>query len=79
MELEEIVADWHKSYSNNVVKLLKDKVWQKYNKKTPWSESVSELQKPSYRRLSAKWLPTVADPYDHILGFLDRSRYFSIK
>jgi hypothetical protein len=39
--------------------------------------------------LSAKWLPTCADrrcrvvsvtnPYGRILGFLDRSRYFSIK
>jgi hypothetical protein len=39
--------------------------------------------------LSAKWLPTfadrgchvvsVTDPYGRILGFLDRSRYFSIK
>jgi hypothetical protein len=54
-------------------------------KKTPWSESASEL----YRRLSAKWLPTfadkgchvvsVTDPSFRILGFLDRSRYFSIK
>jgi hypothetical protein len=41
------------------------------------------------RRLSAKRLPTcadklchvvsVTDPYCRILGFLDRSRYFSIK
>jgi hypothetical protein len=56
--------------------------------KTPWSESASELYRPSDRRLSAKWLPTfadkgchvvsVADPYGRILGFLDRSRYFSI-
>jgi CBS-domain-containing membrane protein len=40
-------------------------------------------------RLSAKWLPTfadkgchvvsVTDPYGRILGFLERSRYFSIK
>jgi hypothetical protein len=39
--------------------------------------------------LSAKWLPTfadrgchvvsVTDPYGRILGFIDRSRYFSIK
>jgi hypothetical protein len=58
-------------------------------KKTPWSESASELYRPSDRRLSAKWLPTfadrvchvvgVTDSYGHILGFLDRSRYFSIK
>jgi hypothetical protein len=58
-------------------------------KQIPWPESASELYRPSDRRLSAKWLPTFADkgchvvsmtdPYDRILGFLDRSRYFSIK
>jgi hypothetical protein len=57
-------------------------------KQTPWSESASELYRPSDRRLSAKWLPSfadrgchvvsVTDPYGRILGFLDRSRYFSI-
>jgi hypothetical protein len=57
--------------------------------KTPWPESASELYRPSDRRLSAKRLPTFADrgchvvsvanPYGRILGFLDRSRYFSIK
>jgi hypothetical protein len=56
---------------------------------SPWSESASELYLPSDRRLLAKWLPTfadggchvvrVTDPYGRILGFLDRSRYFSIK
>jgi hypothetical protein len=61
----------------------------KKNKQTPWSESASELYRPSDRRFSAKWLPTfadkgchvgsVTDPYVRILGFLDRSRYFSIK
>jgi hypothetical protein len=61
----------------------------KKKKKTPWSESLSELYRPSYRRLSKKWLPTfadrgchvvsVTDPCGRILGFLDRSRYFSIK
>jgi hypothetical protein len=58
-------------------------------KKTQWSESASELYRPSDRCLSAKWLPTfvdrgfhvvsMTDPYGRILGFLDRSRYFSIK
>jgi hypothetical protein len=58
-------------------------------KKTPWSESASELYRLSGRRLSAKWLSpladrrchvvSVTDPYGRILGFLDRSRYFSIK
>jgi hypothetical protein len=52
-------------------------------KKTPWSESASELYRPSDRRLSAKWLPTfadrechvvsVTDPYCRILGFLSSS------
>jgi hypothetical protein len=47
---------------------------------------VSELYRPSDRRLSAKLVPnfadgwchvvSVTDPYDPILGFLDRSRYF---
>jgi hypothetical protein len=58
-------------------------------KQTPWSESASELYRPSDCRLSAKWLPTfadrgchvvsVTDSHGRILGFLDRSRYFSIK
>jgi hypothetical protein len=61
----------------------------RWKKKTPWSESASELYRPSDHRLSAKWLPTFADrgchvvsvkdSYGRILGFLDRSRYFSIK
>jgi hypothetical protein len=57
--------------------------------KTSWSECASELYRTRDRRLSAKWLPTfedrkchvvrVTDPYGRILGFLTRSRYFSIK
>jgi hypothetical protein len=49
---------------------------------TQWFESASELYRPSDRRLSAKLVPTfahkgcyvvsVADPYGHIFGFLDR-------
>jgi hypothetical protein len=63
--------------------------WQQTTKQTPWSESASELYRPSDRRLSAKWVPTfadkgchvvgVTDPYGRTLDFLDRSRYFSIK
>jgi hypothetical protein len=55
-------------------------------KQTSWPESVSELYRPSDRRLSVKIVPTfadkgclmvsVADPYGQILGFLDRNRYF---
>jgi hypothetical protein len=65
---------------------------QKQNNKqqqTPWSESASELYRPSDRRLSVKLVPTFADigchvvsmtdPYSRIFGFLDRSRYFSFK
>jgi hypothetical protein len=62
---------------------------QTTNKQTPWSESASELYRPSDRRLSAKRLPTfvdkgchvvsVTDPFGRTLGFLDRSRSFSIK
>jgi hypothetical protein len=58
-------------------------------KKTPWSESASELYRPRDHRLSAKSLPTFADrgchvvsvmdPYGRILSFLDSSSYFSIK
>jgi hypothetical protein len=48
---------------------------------TPWSESESEVYRPSDRRLSVKLVPTFADggcqvvsmtdPYGRILGFLD--------
>jgi hypothetical protein len=56
------------------------------NKRTPWTESASELYRPSDRHLSAKLVLTfedrgshvvsVTDPYGRILGFLDRSPYF---
>jgi hypothetical protein len=52
-------------------------------------QTASELYRPSDLRLSPKVVPTFADrgcqvvsmtdPYGRILGFLDRSRYFSIK
>jgi hypothetical protein len=57
--------------------------------KTPWSESASELYRPSDRRLSAKIAPTFSDrgchvvsvtnPHDRIFGFLDRSRDFFLQ
>jgi hypothetical protein len=57
-----------------------------HTKLTPWSESASELYRPSDRRLSANLVPTfvdrgchlvnVTDPYGRIIGFLDRNRYF---
>jgi hypothetical protein len=55
-------------------------------KKTPRPESARKLYRPSDRRLSAKLIPisadrgchvvSVTDPYDRILDFLYRSRYF---
>jgi hypothetical protein len=61
-------------------------IMSKLKTKTPWPESASELYRPSYSRLSAKLVPTfadrgcnvvsAADPYGHILSFLDRRRYF---
>jgi hypothetical protein len=36
------------------------------NKQTPWSESASELYRPSDRRLSTKLLPTFADKGCHV-------------
>jgi hypothetical protein len=64
-------------------------IYKQQNKQTPWSESASELYRPSDRTFSAKGLPTFADKgchvvrvtdfYGRILDFLDRSRYFSIK
>jgi hypothetical protein len=42
-------------------------------KKTPWSESASELCRPSDRRLSAKRLPTCADRGCHVASVADPS------
>jgi hypothetical protein len=56
---------------------------------SPWPESASELCRPRDRSLLANLVPTLAyrgccvvsatDPHGRILGFLDRSRYFSFK
>jgi hypothetical protein len=49
--------------------------------KTPWSESASELYRPSDRRLSAKLVPTfcVKDLYGRILGFEERHHVSATK
>jgi hypothetical protein len=39
--------------------------------KTPWSESASELYRPSDRRLSSKRLPTFADRVCHMVSVTD--------
>jgi hypothetical protein len=41
--------------------------------KTPWSESASELYRPTDRRLSAKWLPNCADRGCHVVCVTDPS------
>jgi hypothetical protein len=41
--------------------ILSLSIYIQTNKQTPWSESASELYRPSDRRLSAKWLPTFAE------------------
>jgi hypothetical protein len=46
---------------------------EEINKKTPWSESASELYRPSDRRLSAKRLPTCADRGCHVISVTDPS------
>jgi hypothetical protein len=60
-----------------------------HNKQTLWPESAREPYRPSDRLLSTELVPTfavrgchmvsVTDPYGNILGFLDRSRYFSFQ
>jgi hypothetical protein len=55
-------------------------------KRTLWLESTSKLYRLNNRHLSAKLMPTFADrewhvvsvmdPYSHIFGFLDQSRYY---
>jgi hypothetical protein len=80
---DEMMGGWGKLHNEEIHNSYSS------NKQTPWSDSASELYRPSDRRLSVKWLPTfadkgchmisVTDPYARILGFLDRSRYFSIK
>jgi hypothetical protein len=69
-------------YSHSTLHLPK----KKKKNWTPWSESASELCRPSDCRLSEKLVPTFADrgchevnitdPHDRILAFLDRSRYY---
>jgi CBS-domain-containing membrane protein len=45
----------------------------KTKKQTPWSESAIELYRPSYCRLSAKLLPTLADRGCHVVSVTDPS------
>jgi hypothetical protein len=84
---------WNNCNDSHYIPTLGRTVWVLVFRKIvfffPWSESESELYWPTDRRLSAKWLPTssdrgchvvsVTEPYNRIVGFLDRSRYFSIK
>jgi hypothetical protein len=56
---------------------LKSLVIKNKKKKTPWSESASELYRPSDRRLSAKCLPTFADRGCHVVSVTDPYSRFS--
>jgi hypothetical protein len=86
--VSDIPVELHGAMSQKTI-LLRICILRQFYTFTPWSESVSELYRPSDCRLSANWLPTfadrgwhvvsVTDPYGRILGFLDRSRYISIK
>jgi hypothetical protein len=68
---------------------IRSVILHRYYEKTPWPKSVSELYRPSDRRLSAKFVPTFADrwcyvvsvtvPYGRTLVSLDRNRYFFFK
>jgi hypothetical protein len=70
-----------KHYKTSLCNKQKERNIDSNNKKTPWSESASELYRPSDRRLSANLVQTfkdrgchmvsVADPYGHILDFLN--------
>jgi hypothetical protein len=85
----ERIKVWNKEINRFTFTFFFNTFCEYEKKKTSWSESASELYRPRDRRLSAKRLPTFADrechvvsvtsSYGHILGFLDRSRYFPIK
>jgi hypothetical protein len=72
--------------SSNHSELNRYAATQKKKKKAQWPEPARKLCRPSDRCLSVKLVPTfadrgmcavsVADPYVHTLGFLNRSRYF---
>jgi hypothetical protein len=56
--------------------------YKQTNKQTPWSESATAACRRSDCQLFAErgcHVVSVTDPYGRIHGFLDRSRYFSIK
>jgi hypothetical protein len=48
------------------------------NKQTPWSESASELYRPSDRRLSAKLVATFADTGCHVVSVRILTAVFSV-
>jgi hypothetical protein len=48
------------------------------NERTPWSESASELNRPSDRRFSAKWLPTFADKGFHVVSVMSYNSSLNI-
>jgi hypothetical protein len=79
----------HRDQRTRTFRLIGSLPHRKYLKlKTPWSESASELHRPSDRsrrsdfkllRIRGCHVVSVTNPYGRIFGFLDRSRYFSVK
>jgi hypothetical protein len=71
-----------KQFTNHTTHTIKNTWTINKNKQTPWPESMSELYRPSDRRLSAKFVPAFADRGCHVvsamdlLGFLDRSYWY---
>jgi hypothetical protein len=63
---------WSLSWARSIKFILPHPISSKNHilhiKKTPWSESVSELYRSSDHRLSAKWLPTFADRGCHVVS-----------
>jgi hypothetical protein len=76
-------------FSIHFMKMSRKETCANRSKQIPWSESASELYRPSGHRLCSKLEPnfadrgcyvvSVMDPYGCILCFLDRSRYFSFE
>jgi hypothetical protein len=76
---------WLVTYLGNTHRCYKNKTWLTVmfpvltilKKQTPWSESASELYRPSDRRLSAKWLPTFAARGCHVVSVTGSLRPYS--
>jgi hypothetical protein len=81
-----VMWDWEADLNDSSCSMTASRISGAIRSGSPWSESASELYRPSDRCLPMKLVPTfadrgcsvisVTDPYSRILGILDRSRYF---